>query len=1124
MSRPLPEDREELAKVEIGHTAVSQPLGRCLVLALLLTAALPSALEVVRDVGAASGNPWRELARGVGELPAVARRAGLRAFNRDLLAAMKGFEDRLEEDSVVSRAVLPAAQWVLTAGLAAGNQKTYAGRGGWLFFRPAVDSLTGPPFLDRRALARRAGAATPGGEPVAPDPRPAVTGFAAELAARGVALVVMPTPVKATVHPERLAPPFRRVAPPVANPSFGAFVHDLESRGLRVFDPTPVLVAARAAGGGPQFLAGDSHWTPAALERVARELAAFVTERVGLPPRPPVAYRREALGVSGEGDLVRLLDLPSWSRLFPPQRVVVQRVLAPGGGAWEPDPGADVLLLGDSFTNVYSQPELGWGEGAGLAEQLAYFLRRPVDRIAVNGDGAFASRERLARSLAGGEDRLGGKRLVILQFASRELAVGDWKPIGLPAPGVGARRLGDRRLGDGFVVWESNRGGDWRIWTRRLDGSGLRQLSPDEPGQQHCCPHLSPDGSRLVYLARPVGRDTYPQKEVPGSLRLIGADGGGQRTLVAGARTYGWGDRAAVWRNDDEVIYVGADGRTYLLDVASGRSRPLTEEPRASLGWLIDATLGHAVTAAPNFSPYSAAARAVAERQPLAGCEPYFSHDGRWGFWVAGGGGPINRIDLVRRRVATILERDDPRLGGERGYLYFPMLSRDGRLLAYGASAGPEAHDHFRADYDVYVIPVDPATLEPRGRPVRMTRDPATDRYPDVFAAPPEPGAGAGEEAPGEAGGGRHALGIGGAAPGPVGEGGGEKAPQQEEGAWPADRRDLAFLWQTADQPNLVRDPRTGLDRAFPLTPHGRARIGGDGALVLAPGASFEVPPAAAENLLAAMKVHAALTLEATLLPARLRTAALAPIVSLRSRGGADRMTLGQEGDSLVLRVRDAGDPGTPSDRRLRLFALTPGEAVHVVVSYEAGRLRVFRGGEAVALGAGVDTGFAGWRRGRLFFGGESGQGGEGWSGELSGVALYGRALEEAEARENAGRYRRFLAGRERGVERLTVRARLLARSAIPTLAEISPYRQALAVYEYRVLAVVAGRSPGERLRVAHWVLLDGERQPIAGAAPGQELRLVLEPFAANPQLTGHFLADTLPPAPGLPLYYAVEQ
>ena len=34
-------------------------------------------------------------------------------------------------------------------------------------------------------------------------------------------------------------------------------------------------------------------------------------------------------------------------------------------------------------------------------------------------------------------------------------------------------------LGGGFVVWESNRTGSWRLWVARLDGTGLRQLIPD---------------------------------------------------------------------------------------------------------------------------------------------------------------------------------------------------------------------------------------------------------------------------------------------------------------------------------------------------------------------------------------------------------------------------------------------------------------------------------------------------------------------------------------------------------------------------------------------------------------------------------------------------------------------
>ena len=59
---------------------------------------------------------------------------------------------------------------------------------------------------------------------------------------------------------------------------------------------------------------------------------------------------------------------------------------------------------------------------------LAIALGRDVDVIAQNDSGAFATRKLLSEALAAGEDRLAGKRVVIWELASRELAVGDWKP------------------------------------------------------------------------------------------------------------------------------------------------------------------------------------------------------------------------------------------------------------------------------------------------------------------------------------------------------------------------------------------------------------------------------------------------------------------------------------------------------------------------------------------------------------------------------------------------------------------------------------------------------------------------------------------------------------------------
>jgi len=106
------------------------------------------------------------------------------------------------------------------------------------------------------------------------------------------------------------------------------------------------------------------------------------------------------------------------------------------GAPFEPKEDADVLLLGDSFTNVFSLGQMGWGEGAGLGPQLGRVLGRDVDVIAQNDAGAHATRRLLANAIAGAEpgaaDRLAGKKVVVWEFASRELAVGDWKRVSWP--------------------------------------------------------------------------------------------------------------------------------------------------------------------------------------------------------------------------------------------------------------------------------------------------------------------------------------------------------------------------------------------------------------------------------------------------------------------------------------------------------------------------------------------------------------------------------------------------------------------------------------------------------------------------------------------------------------------
>ncbi len=396
---------------EIGITSVTPTCARLFSLAVLLLLAVATLVEW-RAAGVRALHAFR--------LPVASAemRGGVEHWlerNRALLGALQSFEQRVEDEGWLARVLIPPAQRFKLEHLRLGNESVYAGRAGWLQFRADVDYVTGPGFLDPARLLRRARAAG-GTTPPQPDPVPAIVDFARQLRARGIELIVLPIPVK----PEWTASTLGGHATGrVVNASFDAWVQRVEAAGVTVFDPGPLLRDG--------YLRTDTHWSPGAMDRVAAALAALLKDR--LPARPAVGYERVERTLHGRGDLTTLLDVGGVLR-GEGESVTIHEVVQ-GSAGWQPDAAADVLLLGDSFSNIYAQEGLGWGSRAGLAEQLSFHLQRPVDRLVRNDGGAQATREMLARELARGRDRLAGKKFVIWQFANRELAQGDWRRIPL---------------------------------------------------------------------------------------------------------------------------------------------------------------------------------------------------------------------------------------------------------------------------------------------------------------------------------------------------------------------------------------------------------------------------------------------------------------------------------------------------------------------------------------------------------------------------------------------------------------------------------------------------------------------------------------------------------------------
>jgi alginate O-acetyltransferase complex protein AlgJ len=439
---PAPE-REEIAKREIGVTAVSPGLARFLLVGFIIAIWMVPVFEwAVTRASDDRASAWSHLAN-LRDLPATLLErdetastdgwwARLVAANRTVISALVAFEHALEDESHLAGFLRPPAQYVLTRWLGVGNEQAYLGHDGWLFYRSDVDYVTRGGFLLPSHLERRRGEASEWERPPQPDPRPAILDFKRQLDARGAARVVVPPPGKPTVHPRELARDRAGSDAPLQNPSYAQFVRELREHGVLVFDPSEALVRAARESGRPQYLRTDTHWRPEAVELVAVELGRFIEAHVPLPGVPDPGYGGDRVSIAGTGDIVPMLGLSENQTLYPVETVQARRIQSPDGAPWRPSRDADVLVLGDSFSNIYAVPSMNWGESAGLVEQLSYVLRRPLDRLVQNDDAAFATREALARPLLGGGSRLAGKRLVIYQFASRELAFGDWQVIELP--------------------------------------------------------------------------------------------------------------------------------------------------------------------------------------------------------------------------------------------------------------------------------------------------------------------------------------------------------------------------------------------------------------------------------------------------------------------------------------------------------------------------------------------------------------------------------------------------------------------------------------------------------------------------------------------------------------------
>jgi acetyltransferase AlgX (SGNH hydrolase-like protein) len=289
------------------------------------------------------------------------------------------------------------------------NRSVIAGKDGWLFFVPELRSLSVGPFWGERATA-----VSRSSKPEYADPLPAIVDFHEQLKKADIELLVVPVPAKAAAYPERLAPEVGLDASQRrCDPRQQEFYELLGKRGVNVIDLLPLFVEHRDDPAA-MYCRTDTHWSGAAVALAAQAIADRVRDRPWLKDLKPAKYDVETREQEISGDLARLLDESQPAR----ERLSLSFVGVRRGGALvpiEPERDSPVLLMGDSHTLVFHDPEL-FARGAGLPDHLALRLGMPVDLLGVRGSGATTTRIELLRR----RDNLKGKKLVIWCFSFRE--------------------------------------------------------------------------------------------------------------------------------------------------------------------------------------------------------------------------------------------------------------------------------------------------------------------------------------------------------------------------------------------------------------------------------------------------------------------------------------------------------------------------------------------------------------------------------------------------------------------------------------------------------------------------------------------------------------------------------
>jgi len=277
----------------------------------------------------------------------------------------------------------------------------------------------------------------------------------------------------------------------------------------------------------------------------------------------------------------------------------------------------------------------------------------------------------------------------------------------------------------GYIIWMSNREGNWNIYRMDISDGSMRKLTQNNTNNRDA--RISDDGKLIAWdSGDDRKRDVW----------IMNADGTDQHIIVPDA-TMG------IWRPDGNiVVYRDKDSTSSLYDLNTKKETkiwPLDNvkiEPNG-VGGIAPSPDGKMLVgwASEPGGTWIFSSDGKFQKHIHGGCECHFAPDSSFVYWVMEPG-TFGKATLEGEVQRPLYKSDD----ANYGHTYFPKLSKKMDYLIFGACPNNQ-HDHDTSDYEIFLMKMD--DLKPAWeKPIRLTYDPGTDRWSDIFvkvdATPPD--------------------------------------------------------------------------------------------------------------------------------------------------------------------------------------------------------------------------------------------------------------------------------------------------------------------------------------------------------------------------------------------------